>query len=449
MGYRYIWIDSLCIIQDSVEDWEREAAVMGDVYKHATLNISATGAEDGRMGLFFQRNTLLVQPCEVDIVSKKDKPAYPKSGTYRVIDQKLWEREIDVAPLNSRGWVFQERFLSPRKLSFGAKQLYWECSEFRASESFPAGLPDSIASDTFKVSDPIQLAKLFPQAKLDPVNVPKEKQHGMQLWLTMLTGTEPMVMQGDEFASHDGNASTPNAFRLWTNVIKHYARKQLSVESDKLPALAGVAKWYQGLFKDDVYLAGLWRSHLIDQLLWEISPNSLATRPKAFRAPSWSWASVDGRVGFRDILESSGQSRLAEVVDASISTKPGDSTGAVTAGFVTLKGRLVSAPWKQNISGWPGRSFCFKLSNDTVTGISDVEGSEFLSGRSLCLPIQGYLSDSNGSSFSSTLEGLVLEGPYEPSYEYKRIGWFAAHDTGAHKLKELWDGLGEQLVLIV
>ena len=421
---------------------------MGDVYKHAALNISATAAENENIGLFFQRNPLLVQPCEADIVSK-DSPDYPKSGTYRIIDKMLWERELDLAPLNTRGWVFQERFLSPRKLSFGVKQLSWECTEFRASESFPAGLPDSVYSDTFKVSDGTQLAKLFPQAKPNSSKEPSEKQHAKQLWLTVVTGTEPIVVQGDKFTLDDGGSTTPNAFRLWTTVIKQYARKELTVEGDKLVALAGVAKWYQGLFKDDVYLAGLWKSHLVDQLLWEVSPNTAASRPKAFRAPSWSWASVDGRVGFRDILESNRQNKLAQVVDACVTTAPGDSTGTVTSGFATLKGRLIVAPWAQESSGWPGRIFSFKISDETVSGISDVEGFEFLSGRSVCLPVQVHLSDSDNSRFSSTLEGLVLEGPPEPSGAYKRIGWFAAHDAGARKLKELRDSLEEQHALII
>jgi hypothetical protein len=56
MGHRYIWIDSLCIIQDSEDDWHYESSRMGDVYKNSFCNISATAAEDGRMGLFFERD---------------------------------------------------------------------------------------------------------------------------------------------------------------------------------------------------------------------------------------------------------------------------------------------------------------------------------------------------------------------------------------------------------
>ncbi|KAH8600698.1 heterokaryon incompatibility protein-domain-containing protein, partial [Bisporella sp. PMI_857] len=65
LNISYIWIDSLCIIQDSAEDWQAESAIMGQIYSNCTLNIAAAGASDGSVGLFFERDIRLVKPVEV------------------------------------------------------------------------------------------------------------------------------------------------------------------------------------------------------------------------------------------------------------------------------------------------------------------------------------------------------------------------------------------------
>jgi hypothetical protein len=59
LDIRFLWIDSLCIIQDSKEDWLKESVIMGDIYQHAYCNIAATAAPDGRTGCFLERNPLL------------------------------------------------------------------------------------------------------------------------------------------------------------------------------------------------------------------------------------------------------------------------------------------------------------------------------------------------------------------------------------------------------
>lgn len=47
LGLRYLWIDSLCIIQDSLRDWETEAAKMASIYQNSYVTISATDASNG------------------------------------------------------------------------------------------------------------------------------------------------------------------------------------------------------------------------------------------------------------------------------------------------------------------------------------------------------------------------------------------------------------------
>jgi hypothetical protein len=126
-GVRYLWIDSLCIVQDAISDWQTESAVMGDVYKNAICNIAATAAPDGRFGCFFERDPELVVPCRVHSKS------FPKQGSdcdlFELVPNAIWAPNVDNAPLNSRSWVMQERFLSPRIVHCGKNQLFWECRE--------------------------------------------------------------------------------------------------------------------------------------------------------------------------------------------------------------------------------------------------------------------------------------------------------------------------------
>jgi hypothetical protein len=113
---KYLWIDSLCIIQDSVEDWRRESMNMGMVYSGAVCNIAATGFPDGSNGLFIETDASLSEPTEVQLnadVTAREGECFRK-GDYHLVDFLSWSNGVDNAPLNKRGWVVQERFLSPR-----------------------------------------------------------------------------------------------------------------------------------------------------------------------------------------------------------------------------------------------------------------------------------------------------------------------------------------------
>jgi len=113
LGVRYLWIDSLCIIQDSKIDWEKESAIMGDVYGHSYLTIAARGAANAEIGCFIPRKKEFPTCClEYRNGSIK--------GHMYVRDPAFQTERIDQSPLDERGWVFQERILSPRNLYYGS-----------------------------------------------------------------------------------------------------------------------------------------------------------------------------------------------------------------------------------------------------------------------------------------------------------------------------------------
>ena len=128
LGIRYLWIDSLCIIQGNDEDWARESSMMGTVYQNGYCNIAATAADDGSVGCFRPRNALLAQTCRVRL-EKDLKKFRLKRGVYDFVPRRLWADGLDAAPLLKRAWVVQERFFARRVLHFARNQLFWECYE--------------------------------------------------------------------------------------------------------------------------------------------------------------------------------------------------------------------------------------------------------------------------------------------------------------------------------
>lgn len=117
LDYRYIWIDSLCIIQDSAQDWQTESQTMKLVYGQGALRIADANASDSTKGLFTERDPNSIVP-----------PIVPCSWPYTlggrpqpccVIDMHLRTENIENSNLATRGWAVQERVLSPRLLAFG------------------------------------------------------------------------------------------------------------------------------------------------------------------------------------------------------------------------------------------------------------------------------------------------------------------------------------------
>lgn len=92
-----------------------------------TCNIAATHSKDGDDGLFSERVPERLSTClDVDWEGLQ--------GSFQLINEGDWRREVAHQMLNTRGWVFQERFLSPRIMHFAADQVYWDCYESTASE---------------------------------------------------------------------------------------------------------------------------------------------------------------------------------------------------------------------------------------------------------------------------------------------------------------------------
>lgn len=240
LDYRYIWIDSLCIIQDSAQDWQTESQTMKLVYGQGAITIAAANASDPTKGLFTERdpNSIIppIVPCNwQDAWGGPTQPCC-------VIDMHLRTDNVEHSNLATRGWAVQERALSSRLLSFGKTQMFYQCLEDEFCESFPLAVPDV----------------LMPTKTL--------QLHDMQ--------TEPQ--------------------EAWCSIVDAYSTAELSKDSDKLIAIAGVAEAMQERLCDR-YVAGLWEGNLLRELLWSASQAD-KPRPNPCIAPTWSWLSTNSTV---------------------------------------------------------------------------------------------------------------------------------------------------------
>lgn len=137
LRYQYLWIDSLCIIQDSPDDWKVEAQKMQDVYSHCLLTIAALWGADSHAGCFTRREPLEHLPCRIFQNTKFS--LFARSARGDPDDFGLNISDKSASPLIARAWVLQERLLSPRTVFFGPEQVHWECLECGADEKDPSG----------------------------------------------------------------------------------------------------------------------------------------------------------------------------------------------------------------------------------------------------------------------------------------------------------------------
>ncbi|PSN69503.1 HET-domain-containing protein [Corynespora cassiicola Philippines] len=246
LGIRYLWIDCLCIIQSgpgSEEDWRTESVKMQDVYSNCIVNISLARAADPSHKCFDTTDAAL--PFKIPHFGQQSRVVVPTS----YFTDNLYNQ-----PLGYRAWVLQERILSPRTLSFGLGELFWECSQLPdASEFFPDGTVGD--EDSLKSRRPLKIRK---QDFFNP---------------------KPCDTLEDS----------------WCEVVEEYTKRTLTKpDKDKLVALSAIAARMMKAM-DDVYIMGLFLKMLPRALLWKF--RTIDERRRLLNGiPSWSWASVDSPV---------------------------------------------------------------------------------------------------------------------------------------------------------
>lgn len=385
VGVEFLWIDSLCIIQDDGDDWSREAAQMKAVYANCYAMISADGSANPHGGCFgagvnpktcsfevqsagrmFSKVTAYVRLTQL-------RDTFHTEVGHKIGDAKHMVMAVSAADnqsrtvLNERGWCFQERVLAPRILHFGSSELAWECPETVACEC-QCVLTAHDKESRFK--------SMFADRLL-------REQNRM-----------------DSQPSLAASPTTPQdevQILLWMHFVEEFSRRQLTYARDSLHALSGLAEFMNGTARTD-YLCGLWKSNLAEFLLWQVdvphhvfdnptmpmlAPRPFRTRPSAggnepwpaslmvkthadYYAPSWSWASMIaapikfhiGRLDTRAedqishvrkdgrLEETKARPSLLHLIEANIYADPLNRFGPPKGpASLTMRGPTVSAIW--------------------------------------------------------------------------------------------------------
>jgi hypothetical protein len=285
LGLEYVWIDSLCIIQDDSVDWAEQSSRMSDYYAGAFITVAADSAKDGASGCFNLRPEYALSQL-LSLPGDSPADAIHVRRTADILDRRetLWHTFGSPnihSTLDTRGWVLQERLLSTRTLHYGSSELSWECNVNTLCECqvkpHPRGPKDDINRN---IRSRLRIAR-SPQA----------------------TGRENL------------GSSTND----WMHMVEMYTARELSNKRDRLPAMAGLAS---AMGKANEYLCGLWNREGESDLLffallsWYLphqeneSPGDksyhTSSRHGSYYAPSWSWASTTGPVKFHEHDEGRG-----------------------------------------------------------------------------------------------------------------------------------------------
>lgn len=420
LGFEYLWIDSICIIQEGGPDWQTESAKMGDVYRNAEIVLSGDSGNDTDSGFCFDRDKSWTSPDRIDLPPRPDGPShlnvltcslvpgepYPWAGQMfsQPVDHYMHDSSQDV-PVGERAWCFQEWYSATRIIHFKRNELVWECKA-------------TVACECGTTSQPWTLSQKFGY----------KYKTGKQKFHQSLVDCK----------------SLEDLSWIWSDVVNEYSKRDLGVEMDRLPALSGVARQMAHPLLGE-YLGGLWRNELPAALLWWRLgiPEGLG-RPAKYRGPSWCWPAMLSGVRYQRVDRS--ERYVARVIRAEcqVPDRARNPYGCVSSGSLTISAPIFNArliPTVDSDSQTRGRGMTAahpfssreaSLSLPNWTG----DGSGFhadldwtIAGRGqdvLCVMVKRHRNDDYDEKLEEC-EALIvvpvaLPGPGRTEQTYQRVG---------------------------
>ncbi|KAL6408690.1 heterokaryon incompatibility protein [Ilyonectria robusta] len=297
LGVKFLWIDALCIIQGDDSEWNRESPKIAGIFANAILTIAADSADGVEKGFL---DHLTPASCTDDDVN---------GGIHQCPSPLSWNE-----PLNRRAWSLAEVIFSNRIVHYTSLEMVWECNETRTWECGHSLAVENDDEDSFRIFRNLSLP-----------NPP----------------------------------TRDDLYCKWTIVIRQFTRRQINShgrqdrDSARLTALARVARRFSEIMKklsdvEDEYLAGIWKGDLSRSLLWsvdtdfcsgELGQHQQWRRPQQPRAPSWSWAAVEGPATVQRVSDFQTEVHFETVIVRP--ANPDDPFGAVTSGELVVRGRVV------------------------------------------------------------------------------------------------------------
>jgi hypothetical protein len=428
MGVKYIWIDSLCIIQDQLQkpsDFDIEGQHMKEIYSNSIFTIAASRGQGTGVSCFASRTSdALIKPQRF-FPAPSSNNMYSHSY-YFIVDHNIWSQAVTDAALNMRGWVFQERLLAPRTMHFCDDQIFWECREFAACEAFPWGLPSKLTDQ-------------------DGGFLPFEKHGFKSLIGDLAQSVSPAATASSSFWSPRPQQSLqdPDGWSItlnrWHQVVEAYTKRGLTKPADKVVAIAGIAQKFKPVLHDK-FVAGLWDNLIIYELAWTVHylpgfypgdarPIDPQTGQKIYCGPTWSWVSLNRHVEYK--LGPNIHQWVVQATNVSCVVQPGGEfdTPVERGTILCLKGRFV----EMEVINMPSRGqgsnhVSYILGGELIRqNIIDLDATKIEDHLEKTLALMPLLWQKGRDPRSGDrLIGLVLQ---KDGYNYRRIGILEASST--------------------
>jgi len=382
LNTRYLWIDSLCILQDCRSDWETESSKMQQYYSGALLVLAASRAASPSVGFLHQR-----QPCEY--VKPRHATPSPATTATNVICRRFsphlasdQDRALS-SPLQTRGWALQERLSASRIVHFEDSEMVWECN----------------------ASTKCECGRLSEESRV------------------LENGALPLKMRVySQGVAASSGMSREDRFRAWADLVDHYTSCALTQDEDKIPAIGGLARIFASNSHGGFgrYIAGLWEGMLLPGLLWRVENAELVRRPLTYVAPSWSWASLVGRVDWKCVVDYRLRF-LAQVLDCKTACSGKDAFGRAGRGMLRIRTRM----WETQVEYQPVGGFMALTSGESA--YFDVNGECRWKTYQLYQTVKcvAIAKGSSGPGIGrSVLLALVVRRSHVegPTQRYERIG---------------------------
>jgi hypothetical protein len=325
LGIQYLWVDSLCIIQDDEVGKLEQIDAMSEIFRDSTVTIAASSAASvsegflasakplkaiARLPLFISENGKVVELGKI----------YLRGDWIRV--------SVNDEPLYSRAWTFQETILSPRVLDFNTYNSVHMCSDLDYPSLFSG----------YKVTD-----HEWPGSEIF--------RHVHRLEASKMF--QALYFMHPRYSFRLGEFDC-NTFGMWRDVVYQYSGRGLTLPTDRLPALSGIAKRLSPYGGD--YVAGLWKQSLVHHLGWEHNimhmwpqgaldgdsipaniQNEVTDHTQPRPAPTWSWVSVPYGVCIAPLSKAD-----ATLLDCQVTPMSDiNPHGQVKQGILTLKARVL------------------------------------------------------------------------------------------------------------
>ncbi|EPE25881.1 hypothetical protein GLAREA_01793 [Glarea lozoyensis ATCC 20868] len=289
LGVSYVWIDSLCILQDSGKDWYSESAKIADIFAGSWCNIATVSSLDDTHTLHPDRSSEDVRGCIIE-----NPPTSKFSVRAHDEGYRRWNSSITNSVLSKRGWVLQELLSAPRTLYFGKDEVMWQCKTQKSSESMPKEV--DVTSRRYKS-----------------------------------TFDDPAFSEISLYGP-----------RGWGEIVQDYSKRELTFPThDKLIAIGGIAKKYGN---EEDYLAGLWKHDIIFQLTWRVlQKDTDAQSLEDFQAPSWTWASLNKEITYSSrIIDKMHMHRpIAKLISSNLTHVSDNKLGRLSQGTLDIQAPII------------------------------------------------------------------------------------------------------------